>query len=191
MAHHRGLFITMLVVVVVFIVGTSTMAWATNDTNEPIEDDVAVDGYNTDALSPNGYLWFGTYALTLRNFPRGEVRLDLQSTQDFIRFRCLVVDRPTIPVTSDGSNNPIPASLTFIGGKPDLETCTGIVLQGVEKMGVNFAVATGQKSRVVLKAEGSVEDPIFPRFDWWSFETCQAPITCKRIDTWSYEFTYG
>jgi hypothetical protein len=76
MAHHRRLVITMLVAVVVFVVGTATMAWATNDTNEPIEDDLAVDSSFGGLGDPTDDVFDRYWAFRMKNYGAGQWTVD-------------------------------------------------------------------------------------------------------------------
>jgi hypothetical protein len=111
MGHHRGLVITMIVIVVVFIVGTSTMAWATNDTDAPIQDDLAVAGSRSLA-SPTVGNYDSNFVVVLHvSYFRGPRTVKIVPTQ---HYNCTddeyAVD---VPITKGGDQPPVYVHLTI------------------------------------------------------------------------------
>ena len=81
-AHHRWLVITLVVAVVVAVVGTGAMAWATNDTDESVQEELATAQFGLTSEGPGSSASYQTIDLVLELIGDRPVRVNITPAYD-------------------------------------------------------------------------------------------------------------
>jgi hypothetical protein len=114
--RNRGLVITMLVVVVVLVVGTGAMAWATNDTDESVEEELASAQLGLTSDGPESSASYQTIHLVLHTTSSRPVRVFISPVYDTPPgAKCVKRDATNPPPVEVSRETVVTVGVTVLG----------------------------------------------------------------------------